>query len=651
MPRQRAPELAPALAWLNASRPLSMAELQGCVVLLHFWTASSVSCQHVIALLQMLAARYAARPLALVGVHSAQFAVEAFPERVALAVAEQAIRYPVVVDDDLQIASRYGVRVWPSLVVVGSDGSIALVAPGEPNEQVLEQFIVSELALAERQGPRRGASGLGEPVTEQASSSALRFPTKVAVAGNGRLAVADSGRHRVLICAANGEIEEVVGGAAPGHRDGPFADAAFQQPRGLAWDGELVWLCDAGSHTIRRIDLVSRLVTTVAGTACLASAPLRGERPAVEVALRSPFDLVVADTHLVVALAGSHQLAAYDKQKHTLALLAGTGREALVDGGLLAACFAQPAALWRDGPVLYVADSASSALRRVDLQTAEVETLVGPSFFDASAPESARRQAQLQRPLGVALLGPDDLVVADTYNDCVRRLHLADGRLSLLSCGGHGRQALRAPASAVPVPGGGLLVCDTANHRLVRLSPGGAFLGELVPHAKADLPKPRPPELVLRHEGAPLATLTRTPPHNGASLLLVRWQQAKVSNGGRVGTGQLRLRLALRAPGRQAIVPGLQARLAVGQRQDLITLTSEVLVSDKGGNLVNLETDVSVRPMSSEHIPGELLIVVEAQLCHDGACLPVRSFYRIPLTIVSAGAHELEVELPLRLPA
>jgi len=92
----------------------------------------------------------------------------------------------------------------------------------------------------------------------------LAFPGKVLVdAAGGRLFVADSGHHRLLVLAlsgdgAEGRIEVVVGSGEAALRDGDFATAAFNDPHGMALVGDVLYVADTENHAVRVVDLQAR---------------------------------------------------------------------------------------------------------------------------------------------------------------------------------------------------------------------------------------------------------------------------------------------------------------------------------------------------------------------------------------------------------
>src|SRR5262249_13791562 len=135
-----------------------------------------------------------------------------------------------------------------------------------------------------------------------AESSALSFPGKVIALDDGRIVVADSGHHRVLVLDAQGRLLVVVGSGQAGHADGDAAEARFQRPQGLASDGRVLFVADTGNHLLREVDLERRSVRTVAGTGELGRGVPRGTAPALDVPLRSPWDLAIAGDYVLVAM-------------------------------------------------------------------------------------------------------------------------------------------------------------------------------------------------------------------------------------------------------------------------------------------------------------------------------------------------------------
>ncbi len=631
MERIRAPELEPATAWLGATRPLRLRELRGQVVVLDFWTSCCVNCLHVIPVLRDLERRHAGRPLVVIGVHSAKFPGEARPERIADAIARHGIEHPVVVDDGLGIWERYAIRSWPTLVVVAPDGTIAAVAPGEPDPAALDALVRSLLATTD-------APPAAIPRGEPPPPRPLAFPGKIAPAGDGRLAVADTGHHRVLVLAASGEVIAAIGSGRRGLADGPLAAAKFDEPQGLAWDGaDALWICDVRNHALRRADLARGVVETVAGTGSMGHVPIARSSAARATALRSPWDVLpLGDGRLALCLAGSHQLGVVDPRAGTVDLLAGDGREALVDGPPRAACYAQPSGLARAGAAVVIADSETSAIRALDLASGETTTIVGEGLFDFGHVDGPLATARLQHPLTVAPLPGGDLVVADTYNDCLRRIDRAAGVVSTLSLG-TGEEGLREPADVKPRTGGGLWVADTGNHRIVRVAADGAWQGELAVRGAPPLP--------TGEDDAP-APLSAAP--------ATRWFDVTIDPAPTLAPGAATLHLELRAPAGWKLNAGAPLRVAleVSRRSDLLVAPERLALTGQGEADMAVAIPLQVAALPAAEVRSELLVRVDAMLCggEPEVCAPSQAWLRVPLVLAAGGAAAATVALPLAGP-
>lgn len=171
----------------------------------------------------------------------------------------------------------------------------------------------------------------------------------------------------------------------------------------------------------------------------------------------SPWDLALtAHGRLLIAMAGSHQIWALDGD--AIGPLAGAGPERIDDGPFPRATFAQPFGLAVAGGSVYVADSESSAIRRLDLAAQTVETLVGQGLFEWGDVDGAGPEVRLQHPGGVTWYD-GALWIADTYNHKVKRLDPATRRVQTLAAAG----GLHEPGGLAG-HAGRLYVADSGNH-------------------------------------------------------------------------------------------------------------------------------------------------------------------------------------------
>src|SRR5213594_2205749 len=130
-----APELSNA-SWLNTDHPLRLAELrsQGRVVLLNFWVFTCGNCTRTVPSLVAYDRRYRARGLTFIGIHTPEFppyAGEHDKGNLARALARQGIAYPNAQDNDRRTWDAYGIRYWPSFVLIDKRGMIRYTGYGE----------------------------------------------------------------------------------------------------------------------------------------------------------------------------------------------------------------------------------------------------------------------------------------------------------------------------------------------------------------------------------------------------------------------------------------------------------------------------------------------------------------------------------------
>ena len=465
----RAPELAGARSWLNTDKPLSIAGLRGKVVLLDFWTYGCINCIHIIPELKKLEAKYA-DSLVVIGVHSAKFTNEGDTENIRRIILRYGIEHPVANDADFKIWNQYAVNAWPTQVVIDPAGYAIGAAVGEGNAAELDRLIGETVADFRKKGL------LDEKPLKFALERAktgdlpLAFPGKVlADAATARLYIADSNHNRIVVTDLNGKFIETVGSGKAAHADGDFAAAAFNRPQGLALDGTNLYVADTENQRLRLVDLKSRKVSTIGGTGNLDDFDGKGGAP-LKTGLRSPWDLSLAGKNLYIAMAGSHQIWRMDLEKNLLEPYAGTRVEARIDGKIALAGFAQPSGLATDGKHLYVADSESNIIRRIDFAKETVETLVGGDLFSFGDEDGDADDVRLQHPLGVAVYD-GKVLIADTYNHKIKLLDPAARSVkTFLGTGKSGQADGKAPTFYEPaglsVADGRLYVADTNNHAI-----------------------------------------------------------------------------------------------------------------------------------------------------------------------------------------
>jgi thiol-disulfide isomerase/thioredoxin len=475
--------------WINTTAPIKLADLQGKFVLLDFWTLGCINCMHIIPELQKLEAAYP-KQLVVIGVHSAKFTSEKDTANITDAAHRYRIEHPVINDSDFIIWNRFGVRAWPSLVLIDPEGYAVWAKSGEITFDDVDSLLRKGIPYYRSKKLLNEKPLRFGPSTEQLSQTPLRFPGKIlADEAAGRLFIADSNHNRIVVTRLDGSLLETIGAGTVGRADGPYKAAQFNQPQGMALQGEMLYVADTGNHLIRKVDLAGKEVSTIAGVGHQRREPAplgRSEEPR-KAALNSPWDVCIHKGDLYIAMAGAHQIWKMRLEEgSSIGVYAGNGSEDIVDGPLAPrrayqdgfSAFAQPSGLTADGHWLYVADAEGSSIRAVPFDAKkQVTTVVGTAhlaaarlftFGDADGPA---KTAQLQHPLAVVFY-EGLLYVADTYNHKVKAIDPADGSVrTVAGTGKAGRSddppAFDAPAG-ISAAAGKLYVADTNNH-LIRV--------------------------------------------------------------------------------------------------------------------------------------------------------------------------------------
>ena len=468
-PRVRAPEITGGRGWLNTDKPLSLAALKGKVVLLDFWTYGCINCIHIIPDLKKLEAKYA-NQLVVIGVHSAKFQNEKETENIRRIILRYEIEHPVYNDSEYAVWQSYGVRAWPTQVLIDPAGYVIGGISGEGNYEVFDQAIAKTVEEFRKKGELNE-----EPlklVLERAKVGELplAFPGKIlADASRDQLFIADSNHNRIVITKLDGTLVETVGTGDTGAGDGAFDKATFYRPQGLALAGDNLYVADTENHLIRRVDLKTRMVQTIAGTGQQSREYFQTGQ-ARSVALSSPWDLQLVGRTLYIAMAGPHQIWQMDLDKNEVSTFAGSGREARLDGPLLKSGFAQPSGIATDGKTLYVADSESNIIRAIDIAEGTVKTLVGGDLFEFGDVDGSSDDVRLQHPLGLISFG-DKLLIADTYNHKIKQLDPKRKSVTtLLGTGKPGQSDGTSPSFYEPgglaLANDKLYIADTNNHAI-----------------------------------------------------------------------------------------------------------------------------------------------------------------------------------------
>jgi len=490
----KAPDFNGAVSWLNVDKPLHISDLKGKVVLLDFWTYCCINCMHVIPDLEKLEAEFGPK-LAVIGVHSAKFLNEKDTNNIRQAILRYQIAHPVINDSNFAVWHAYSAQGWPTFVLIDPDGEIVYRTSGEGHYADLQSRI-AEL-ISKNSGKLNETPLKLSLEKDKVKSSFLSFPGKIIADQEKKLLyVSDSNHNRILALNSSGETQFTLGSGVSGAKDGDFGTAEFKHPQGLALKGRKLFIADTENHLIREADLEKRSVRTILGTG-QQSYDRFGGASFTSQAISSPWDLALSGDYLFIAMAGLHQIWIMDLNSGKASRFCGTGAENISDGACSEASFAQPSGISIDSEQLYVADSEVSAVRKIDLKTQRVETLIGRGLFGFGDKDGGFKEALLQHPLGV-LAAKDSLFIADTYNHKIKQLSLGEKQIKTLGGsasaglldGGFDQAQFFEPSGLARIDDK-LYVADTNNNKIRVLDLASAQVSslEVKPQIEASEPK------------------------------------------------------------------------------------------------------------------------------------------------------------------
>ncbi|GAB6985256.1 NHL domain-containing protein [Nocardioides pyridinolyticus] len=337
-------------------------------------------------------------------------------------------------------------------------------------------------------GSERGFAGDGGP----AAQALLNQPRDTEVSADGTIYVADTFNNRIRKISPDGTISTIAGTGSPDYNgDGVDATtASLHWPHDVTVDDAgVVFIADAAHHRIRMVGL-DGIITTIAGTGEPGSTGDGG--PATEARIQNPKSVAVHDGALYFSSL-EDKVRRVDLTSGIITTVAGTGVPGYTgDGGLASEATLsgpQRLAIDSDGNI-YVADTGNSVVRRIDAVTGLIATVAGDGTPGTGGNGDLATSARIDHPRGIALGSDQVLYIADSDSHCIRRVNLKTGVIRRMAGttekgfsgdgGPAGEAQLYQPRGLSVTPGGDLLIADTLNDR-VRLVLSSADTGEVAP--------------------------------------------------------------------------------------------------------------------------------------------------------------------------
>lgn len=322
----------------------------------------------------------------------------------------------------------------------------------------------------------KGYDGDGGPATQ----AHLNGPFGIVRGPDGALYVCDTLNHAIRRVAANGTITTVAGTGKSGYSGdgGPAVKAELFEPYEIRFDraGHMFFV-EMRNNVVRRVDARTKIISTVAGT---GKAGFSGDGgPATKAQMQSPHSIQFGpDGSLYICDIGNHRIRKVNMKTGVITTLAGTGqRQPTPDGAPIAGTpLNGPRAIDFDSQGnLWLALREGNAVFRLDLKAGTIRHVAGTGkkgFTGNGGPAAA---ATLSGPKGIAVAKNGNVYLADTESHSVRMIDVKKGTLELVAGTGQAGDGpdgdplacqMNRPHGIFVDPDGSVYIGDTSTNRV-----------------------------------------------------------------------------------------------------------------------------------------------------------------------------------------
>ena len=470
--------------WFNVVKPLKNSDIEGKIVVMHFWSYSCSSCIESIEKLKELDAKNP-DSLAIIGVHNPIFDNEKNYNSVKKAVIRHEISYPVINDAELELAKKFKIKNNPSFLIFGLNGRVDKKYVGSDS---IDKVINRAQELINKNKFSINHSRLPIVLEKNITiASLLTSPTKIIYeekfSYKGRefpaFIIANSGQNSVLISNMMGEIVLKIGSGIRGMVDGDIAEAKFSYPQGILYDNKNLYIADTGNNSLRFVDFEAQKVKTIIGSGEQGDAVQVKRIDAKSVDLSAPTDLEFFPdkSNIAISNSGTNQILVFDIKNKSISILAGNGDKGEDDGVYPQNSLAQTTDMAVYGNKLYFLDGPTSNLRVVN-KDGDLKTLY-----------SNKSSKKLQNPRGL-IVDDTGAYISDSFNHVIRKYDFNSQQLNALFGFARGedvgaKTSFDEPSGLVSIIDK-LYVVDTNNNRVlaVNRARGSSTLLDLIPPQK-----------------------------------------------------------------------------------------------------------------------------------------------------------------------
>jgi len=333
-------------------------------------------------------------------------------------------------------------------------------------------------------------SPFGGGDTTLAVNNTLNVPTSIALDSAGNLYLVESSAPRVKRITPQGKIASYAGtGTSGGSGDQGLARFANLNVQGIAVDANNnLLIADGANNRIRKVTVADGIIDTIAGNGLAGF---------------NPIGMVVRNNILYFSDTAANRIRQFDLTAQKLSVFAGTGAASFsgdtVDSkgylydstetaaeraaAPLAATFNGPRGLAFDSVgSLYIADSANNRIRKIYVD-GTVATVVGDGNAVTAGDLGPATASSLYQPVSIAFDTTGNLYIAERSGNVIRKVATTGTITTVAGTGKSGKptsetglatsQPLNTPQGVAWDPAGSLLIADSANSRIRRLTSDG----------------------------------------------------------------------------------------------------------------------------------------------------------------------------------
>ena len=291
-------------------------------------------------------------------------------------------------------------------------------------------------------------AGTGRPEDGGEGGPALKTnvgdPFGVEIGPDGALYICEVRNHRVRrLDLKSGELTTVAGCGQKGYAGdgGPAKEAKLNEPYEVRFDknGNLLFV-EMKNHLVRRVDRRSGTISTIAGS---GTAGFSGDGgPAIAAQLNNPHSIALdAHDNLYIADIANHRIRRVDAKSGTISTIAGNGEKKPPVAGQIATGkpMVGPRALFIENGTLWIALREGHSVWKMDLATSTLAHMAGTGKRGFTGDGGSAKEATFDGPKGIAVGKNGVVYVVDTENHAIRVIDPASGKISTLAGGGPDR--------------------------------------------------------------------------------------------------------------------------------------------------------------------------------------------------------------------